>query len=105
MSAAPRPRQAAPLRGIRVLPDLGVWAALMALLTVSLVCAYLPLGWLNTPIGLAIAGIKAGLVGGMFMGLGRARPLLRLAAAAGFFWVTVLFGLTLSDLLTRGWPT
>jgi cytochrome c oxidase subunit 4 len=89
--------------GIRLRADLAVWAALMALLGLSLWSAYLPLGWMNTPVGLAIAGIKAGLVGTMFMGLARARPLLRLAAAAGFFWVAILFGLTLSDLLTRPW--
>jgi cytochrome c oxidase subunit 4 len=89
--------------GVPVLLDLAVWAALLCLLALSLFAAYQKLGWLNTPIGLAIAGAKALLVGVVFMGLGKARPLLRLAAAAGFFWIVILFALTLSDVLTRPW--
>ena len=35
------------------------------------------------------------------MGLRRSGPLMRLAAAAGLFWLVILFALTLSDVLTR----
>ncbi len=103
--SAPGSRRAGSATQTRIplLTDLLVWAALLALLGLSCFTAYLKLGWMNTPIGLVIAGVKASLVGLLFMGLRTARPLLRLAAAAGFFWIVILFALTLSDVLTRPW--
>lgn len=81
--------------------NLLVWAALLVLLGLSCASAYQPLAGLNAAAGLAIAGIKAGLVGFIFMKLGRGPGLLRLAATAGFFWLVILFGLTLSDEFAR----
>ena len=81
--------------------NLLIWAALLVLLGVTCVAAYIPLGTLNVVVGLSIAAIKASLVAFLFMNLKRSDALIRLAAAAGFFWLIVLFALTLSDFLMR----
>jgi cytochrome c oxidase subunit IV len=91
-----------------------VWLALLVLLGLTFGAAHLPFGGFNVVIGLAIAGIKVALVVVIFMGLGNSPSLIRLAAAAGVFWLTILFVLTLTDLIasrqfqnahpeTRGW--
>jgi cytochrome c oxidase subunit 4 len=69
------------------------------LLGLTFWAAHLPLGGFNVVVGLAIAGIKVALVVVIFMGLGRSASLIRLAAAAGVFWLAILFVLTLTDVL------
>lgn len=91
----------APTAGALWRRNLPIWAALLGLLSLTFGAAYVPLGVFNTPVGLAIAAVKAGLVAVLFMGLRRSDTLIRLAAGAGFFWVIVLFGLTMTDVLTR----
>lgn len=81
--------------------NLMIWAALLALLILTLVVAYAPLGVSNTPIGLAIAAGKAALVVVLFMELSKSRALIQLTAMAGLVFVTVLFALTLADILSR----
>lgn len=81
--------------------NLAIWAALMALLVLTLVVAYLPLGAINTPLGIAIGLVKAALVALLFMELARSSALTRLAAMAGLVFMTVLFALTLADVLSR----
>ncbi len=81
--------------------NLRVWAALLVLLVLTCFAAYIPLGSFNVTAALLIAAAKASLVGLLFMNLRRSPALMRLAAAAGFFWLVVLFALTLSDFLTR----
>jgi len=76
-----------------------VWLALLVLLGLTFGAAHLSLGGFNVVIGLAIAGIKGALVVVIFMGLGRSASLIRLAAAAGVFWLTILFALTLTDVM------
>lgn len=76
-----------------------VWIALLVLLGLTFWAAHLPLGGLNVVVGLGIAAIKVALVVVIFMGLGRSAALIRLAAAAGVFWVTILFVLTLTDVV------
>lgn len=76
-----------------------VWLALLFLLGLTFWAAHLPLGGFNVVIGLAIAGIKVTLVIVIFMGLGQSASLIRLAAAAGIFWLTILFVLTLTDVM------
>ena len=78
-----------------------VWVALLALLLITLGSAYLPLGHLNTAINLAIAVAKALLVAFFFMHLRSAHPMLRIAATAGFFWLAILIGLSLTDFAVR----
>ncbi len=78
-----------------------IWAALMCLLTLTLVLAYVPMGVFTPMAGIAIAFAKAGLVVMLFMELAGSKPLIRLAAAAGLVFLTVLFALTLADVLSR----
>ena len=78
-----------------------VWVGLLVLLALTLGSAYLPLGWLNGVVNLAIAVAKALLVMTFFMHLRSSHYVLRIAAAAGFFWLAILIGLSLSDFLTR----
>ena len=77
------------------------WAALCILLAVTCALAFVPMGRANLPVSLAIAAIKAGLVGTVFMRLLERNPLNRLAAAAGPIWIFVMFLLTFSDYATR----
>ena len=76
-----------------------VWLALLILLGLTFGAAHLPLGGFNVVIGLVIAGIKVTLVIVIFMGLGNSPSLIRLVAAAGVFWLTILFVLTLTDVV------
>ena len=50
---------------------------------------------------LAIAVFKAALVLYFFMRIGKSRPIVRIAAAAGIVWLALLCGLALSDVLFR----
>ena len=78
-----------------------IWAALMAMLVLTLVLAYIPMGRANTALGIAIGVAKAALVVVLFMELAKSRPLIRLAAMSGLIFVAVLFALTLADVLSR----
>jgi cytochrome c oxidase subunit IV len=78
-----------------------VWAALMCLLGLTLGSAFLPLGSLNSAINLIISVAKALLVAFFFMHLRSAHYVLRIAAAAGFFWLAILICLSLTDFLAR----
>jgi cytochrome c oxidase subunit IV len=78
-----------------------VWVALICLLAVTLASAYVPLGRENSAINLAIAVAKALLVAFFFMHLRSAHYMLRIAAMAGFFWLAILIGLSLTDFAVR----
>jgi cytochrome c oxidase subunit 4 len=78
-----------------------IWAALLILLGATCALAYVPMGELNLPVSLAIAGVKASLVGAVFMRLNEDRPLHRMAAAVGPIWIFIMFLLTGTDYFTR----
>ena len=78
-----------------------VWAALVALLALSVAAAFSPLGAAKTTVSLAIAGVKAALIAVVFMRLDRSSNLVRLAALAGLVFASFLFLLTAGDYLTR----
>jgi cytochrome c oxidase subunit 4 len=80
-----------------------VFGALLVLTWVTYLAATVDFGWVNTPIALAIAFLKASLVVFFFMGLRYNTPLTKLTAVAGFFWLMIMFGITMSDYLTRSW--
>jgi len=81
-----------------------VFAALVVLLLATVGVANVDLGWLNFPLAAAIASLKALLILLYFMHVRYSTPLVWLVAGAGFFWLAILFSLTLSDYLTRGVP-
>jgi cytochrome c oxidase subunit 4 len=77
------------------------WVALMALLALTVGLAFVPLGPFKPLVAYAIATAKAALVLWFFMEMRREGGLLRLAAAAGFVWISILLTLSLADYLTR----
>jgi cytochrome c oxidase subunit 4 len=79
------------------------YVALMVLLVLTALASKAPLGPLNTPISLLIAAVKTALVFLFFMQLWYQRGLVRIFAAAGFFWLAIIGVLTFCDYLTRGW--
>lgn len=80
-----------------------IWLALMLLLGLTVGSAYIPLGPGNGAINYGVAVAKAALVLVFFMHLDRSRPLIRLTALAGLFWLLFLFSLSFGDYLTRDW--
>jgi len=85
----------------RTRPLVLTWLALLALLALSAASAWIPLGWMNTAIGLAVAAVKALLVAIVFMRLRASHPLLRLTALAGLVTLALLFALSGADYATR----
>src|SRR5689334_3930761 len=77
------------------------WLGLLALLTLTVFAAYLPLGTFNTIIALAIAATKATLVAAIFMELRERNSLTLAFAIAGFFWLGIMLWLAFSDYMTR----
>ncbi len=69
--------------------------ALFALLALTTAVAFIDLGAGNTALSLGIAAAKAVLVAAVFMELTRADLHVRLTAAAGLYWLSILIGLTL----------
>jgi cytochrome c oxidase subunit 4 len=78
-----------------------VWAALLALLLLSLGVAYVPMGRLTTVAGIVIAGVKSVLVVLLFMEVASSKPLIRIVAISGLVFLIAMFALTLTDVLTR----
>ncbi|MGJ7915346.1 cytochrome C oxidase subunit IV family protein [Massilia sp. LXY-6] len=85
----------------RTRPLVLTWLALLALLAISATTVWIPLGWINTAIGLAVATVKALLVAIVFMRLRAGHPLLRLTALAGLVTLALLFFLSGTDYATR----
>lgn len=84
-----------------------VYVTIFALLLVGtfvtvLVAAY-DFGFLNTAVALAIACTKATLVIWFFMGVRFNTSLTKVVVASGFLWLLILFGLGMSDYLSRPW--
>ncbi len=76
-------------------------AALFVLLGLTIVVAHIDLGPFNIVAALAIAIVKMLLVVLFFMHVKYSSKLVMLFAAAGVFWLAILFMFTLSDFLTR----
>jgi cytochrome c oxidase subunit 4 len=81
-----------------------VFLALMILLIITLAAAAIDLGPLNVFIAVTIAVIKASLVVLYFMHVRYSTHLVKFFAGATFFWLAILFVLTLSDYFTRPVP-
>ncbi|MGC1387817.1 MAG: cytochrome C oxidase subunit IV family protein [Steroidobacteraceae bacterium] len=78
-----------------------VWLALLVLLAMTVGSAFVPLGWANTPVNLAISVTQAALVMLFSMHLRSAHPLLKIIAVIGFIGIAILIALSLFDVLTR----
>jgi cytochrome c oxidase subunit IV len=78
-----------------------VFAALMVLTVVTWLVAQVDLGWANDVVALTIAVVKALLVLLFFMHVRYSTRMTVLTAAAGFFWLAILIGITLVDYASR----
>ena len=79
-----------------------IFGALMVLTAITVTVAFINLGALNFPVALGIAILKATLVILFFMHVKYSSQLTKLICGGAFFFLMVLFGLTLSDYLSRG---
>jgi cytochrome c oxidase subunit 4 len=83
---------------------LTVWATLMCLTVVTAAVSYIDLGAFSIVVALLIATLKGSLVMLFFM---HAKYLdvkaTALVILAGFFWLTILLLMTMTDYITRAW--
>jgi cytochrome c oxidase subunit 4 len=80
-----------------------VFGALMVFTAVTVAVAFVDLGVLNNVVMLGIAVIKATLVVLFFMHVKYSTRLIPVVAAGGALFLIILFGITMSDYLSRGW--
>jgi cytochrome c oxidase subunit IV len=80
-----------------------IFAALMVGTFLTVFVAKFDFGPFNNIIMLTIACAKALLVVLYFMHVRWSSRLTWVVAASGFFWLLILFTLTMSDYLSRGW--
>ena len=82
-----------------------IFASLMVLTAITVGVAFINLGPFNFPVAISIAIVKATLVVLFFMHVKYSSRLTKLIVGTGFFFLMVLFTLTLTDYLSRGWLT
>ena len=82
---------------------LAVFAALMLGTVLTVWVAHFDLGPLSTVVALTIAVTKATLVVLYFMHVKYSTRLIPVVAAGGAFFLLILFAITMSDYLSRGW--
>lgn len=78
-----------------------IFLLLMVMTAVTVGAAYVDLGALNLPVAVAIACFKATIVILYFMHVKYGSKIVKLTAATGFFFLIILFGITISDYMTR----
>jgi cytochrome c oxidase subunit 4 len=71
----------------------------------TVIAAFINLGNLNFPVALAIAVFKATLVILFFMHVKYSSQLTKMIIGTGLFFLLVMFSLTMTDYLSRGWRT
>jgi cytochrome c oxidase subunit 4 len=80
-----------------------VFGALILGTILTVAAAKVDMGPLNNIVMLAIACTKATLVILFFMHVRWSSRLTWVVAMSGFFWLLILFGIGMSDYLSRGW--
>ncbi len=78
------------------------FGALVGLLGLAILVAYLPLGRFHLTATLIVATIKAVIIMAIFMHLRFSNRLTIAFASGAFLWLGILITLTLSDYLSRG---
>ena len=81
----------------------GIFLTLMVLTAITIVVAYVNLGAWNKVVALGIASTKATLVVLYFMHVKYASRLTKLVVVSGFFFLMILFSLTMADYGSRMW--
>jgi len=82
-----------------------IFGSLMALTALTVYVAFQHLGWLNFPVAITIAIIKASLVVLFFMHVKYSTRLTGIVVIGSVFWLGILLALLSSDYLTRAWRT
>jgi cytochrome c oxidase subunit IV len=77
------------------------WLLLLVLLAAELGTSFLPLPRSARPLILIPVALMVAAVGAIFMQVGRGPQVVRLFAAAGLLWLTILLGLGSLDPMTR----
>ncbi|MGI8570974.1 MAG: cytochrome C oxidase subunit IV family protein [Methylocella sp.] len=77
------------------------WALLMVLLAIEFGASFLPSDRSARPLVLIPAVLMVGVVGSIFMEVGRGPEIIRLFAVAGLLWLCILLGLGSLDPMTR----
>jgi len=77
------------------------WVLLMVLLAIEFGVSFLPLDPSARPLVLIPAVLMVGVVGTIFMEVGRGPEIIRLFAAAALLWLSILLGLGSLDPMTR----
>ena len=80
-----------------------VFTVLMVGTGLTVFAAFQNLGIFNAPVALLIAAIKAICVILIFMHVWDSSRLTKITVVAGIFWLLILFVLTMTDYLSRGW--
>jgi cytochrome c oxidase subunit IV len=80
-----------------------IFLALLVGTGLTVVVAFYDLGFMNNVVMLTIASAKALLVILFFMHVRWSSRLTWVVAASGFVWLLILFGITMTDYLSRGW--
>jgi cytochrome c oxidase subunit 4 len=80
-----------------------VFIALIVGTGLTVAAAEVDMGPLNNIVMIAIACSKALLVILFFMHVRWSSRLTWVTVASGFFWLLILFGLTMTDYMSRGW--
>jgi cytochrome c oxidase subunit IV len=80
-----------------------IFGSLMVLTALTVAIAFVDLGALNFPVALSIAILKATLVILFFMHVKYSSSLTKLICGGAFFFLLILFSLTMTDYLSRGW--
>ena len=80
-----------------------IFAALLVGTALTIAVAFVDLGAMNNVVMLTIACVKALLVILFFMHVRWSSRLTWMVVASGFFWLLILFSITMTDFLTRGW--
>ena len=81
----------------------GIFIALMVLTVLTVAASRIDIGVWNTPVAMMIAIVKAALVILFFMHVIQSSRLTWVVILSSIVWLGVLFVLTFSDYLTRGW--
>jgi cytochrome c oxidase subunit 4 len=81
----------------------GVFLALVVGTFLTVLVAKYDLGPFNNVLMLTIACSKALLVVLFFMHVRWSSRLTWVVAGAGFFWLFIMFSITMSDYMSRGW--
>jgi cytochrome c oxidase subunit IV len=80
-----------------------IFLALMVGTILTVIVARFDLGPFNNIVMLTVACAKALLVVLFFMHVRWSSRLTWVVAGSGFFWLLIMFSLTMTDYLSRGW--